>query len=292
MLIRSIRPIATGVAIASLLWGCTQPMVNEQSSVLRDIPLFTNEDGNASLNVRVIDDRLRTQSFSDVESYDTIRLTLRSTNGLLASDRVKELAATGGSSFDGSFSRLRPGTGYQLIADVYNKTTDPTFTPTAVRGEGIGKDPSNNTTLTLVAGSPLTVTVKINSIGTISLKSSAANNSLSDNVGPAAVEDDTVTVDSGLTTANSPGVQMVKMVFTDLLGAVQGTTATTSAIPATGGATFSWTVPTYVTGTSDTGYLYLYGYDSATSSSPTQLTFKRKQITIYKGASLSPVTVQ
>jgi hypothetical protein len=274
---------------AGTLTGCGQ-VGGGSVSGLTPVLLFTNQDGNASINVRVVDDHRRILSFSDLDTYDTVRLTLSSATNLTTSkvQTISGLAPGGQTTLSGAFTGVRPGNDYQLKADVYNSPDAVSgFTQSIVRGEGVAKDGNGNSVLTLAAGTALSVTVKVNAIGTIAFSGSTSLNVVSDF---KVVMGDTLTVDSGLSSVNSPNVKRVDLVYKSATGVQQGSTLSQTVIPSSGTATLSWTVPTYTpTGASELGTLQLVGYDSLVGGN--QLAFKTKAITVYQGASVTPVTL-
>lgn len=264
------------------LAGCVTTS-GTQAKLPADFPLFTNADGSATLTINMVNARRQTQDFADVEStVDRVRFTLTSAANL-ASSKVATSSVTIGpsQSFTGVFSGLRPGTDYYLKADLYKQsdlTSESSFTQNIVRGEGVAGP------LTLTAGAATTTTIKINSVGVINFTSSANSNVVSDYV---AVEGDTITLDTGMTSTNNPQVKRIEVVFRSANGSQRGTTMSTTTI--TGSSTaFSWSVPTYITsGSSDLGTLYVTGYDA--TSGGNQIAYKTKAVTVYKGASVTPV---
>lgn len=268
-----------------LVVGCA-PGAGNQSKVAADFPLFTNTDGSATLAIRLVDARQRTQDFADLEGTDRVRFTLSSATRLTTSRVASDTVTIGPSqSFSNisSFAGLRPGTDYYLKADLYKQsdlTSESSFTQNIVRGEGIGGP------LTLNAGAVTTATIKINSVGSIAFSNSTSSNVVSDFV---VVENDTLTVDTGMTSTNNPLVRRIEVVFRSANGSQRGTTMSTTTITGTN-TTFSWTVPTYITtGSQDLGTLHVYGYDA--TSGGNQIAYKTKAITVYKGASITPATL-
>ncbi len=278
------KVVPAGLAVLALV-GCTSTATNSPQS-LTDFPLFSNTDGSATLAVRLVDARQRTQDFADLEGADRVRFTLSSATRLTASRTASDSVTIGPSqTFTNvsTFAGLRPGTDYYLKADLYKQSdlaSENTFTQNIVRGEGIGGP------LTLNAGSTTTAVIKINSVGTIAFSNSTSSNVVSDFV---VVENDTLTVDTGMTSTNNPSVRRIELVFRSANLSQRGTTLSTTTI-AGSNTTFSWTVPTYITsGTQDLGTLHVYGYDAQTGGN--QIAYKTKAVTVYKGASITPATL-
>lgn len=277
--------VPAGLAVLALV-GCTSSNANAPKT-LTDFPLFSNTDGSATLAIRLVDARQRTQDFADLEGADRVRFTLSSATRLTANRVATDSVTIGPSqSFSNisTFAGLRPGTDYYLKADLYKQSDltggESSFTQNIVRGEGIGGP------LTLNAGSTTTTTIKINSVGTIAFSSSTSSNVVSDFV---VVENDTLTVDTGMTSTNNPSVRRIEVLFRSANGSQRGTTLSTTTISGSN-TTFSWTVPTYITsGSQDLGTLHVYGYDASTGGN--QIAYKTKAVTVYKGASITPATL-
>lgn len=297
MITRSPKKLLLGTSILAVLAGCTQPVTSAGSaSILKDMPLFTNENGFASINVTVQDNRPHLLSFTDLDLYDTVRMTLSSATNLTA-PKVQTyggLSAGPGAqnSFAGAFSGLRPGSDYQLKADVYNSPDlgSSGFTQSVVRGEGLASVGGSNL-LTLTAGQALSLTVKVNAIGTIGFATTPGGygNVVSDF---KVVQGDTLMVDSGLNSLNSPNVKRVELTYKAANGSYQpnSTPLASTVVSGGGDATFAWTVPTYpMVGGTEVGTLLLIGYDAATGGN--QIAYKTKAVTVYQGASVTPVTL-
>jgi len=274
-----LAPLA-GLTMLALA-GC-MPSAGGQAKLPADFPLFTNADGMATLTITVVDAQRKTQDFSDLESVDRVRFTLSSASKLTSSKVASNSVTVGASqTYTSVFSGLRPGTDYYLKADLYQQAdllSDSSFTQNIVRGEGVAGP------LTLAAGAATSATIKVNSVGVINFTSSANSNVVSDFV---VVEGDTVTLDTGITSTNNPQVKRVEVMFRSANGSQRGTTQSTTTINGAN-TTFSWAVPSYISsGTSDLGTLYVTGYDATTGGN--QIAYKTKAVTVYKGATVTPV---
>lgn len=275
--------LPAGLAVLALV-GCstsTPPAPNP----FADFALFTNQDGNASLNVSVVDNRLQTQSYTDVTGADRVLFVLKSTTGKsLVADKIATASLTAGPTYASQFTGLRPGSDYQLTASLYKYSDNPveptnankaTFQP-FIRGEGVSG------LLTLAAGEAKSVTIPINSIGTISFDSSQNSNYVSDFT---VVEGDALVVDTGLTTTNSPQVARVTVTYKDAAGTTRGSVVENLAITASS-TKLTWTVPSYIVlpATSETGTLVVTAYNAGGN----QVAQKSRSVTVVKGASISP----
>lgn len=275
--------LPAGLVVFALV-GCTSTTATAPRP-FADFPLFTNQDGNASLNVTVVDSRRQTQSYTDVTGADRVLFVLKSTTGKsLVADKIATASLSTGPTFTSQFTGLRPGTDYQLTASLYKHSDNPieptgankaTFLP-FIRGEGVSG------LLTLVAGEAKSVTIPINSVGTISFADSASSNYLADFT---VVEGDTLVVDTGLTSANSPQVAKVTITYKDAGGVARGTTVENVTITASS-TKLNWTVTPYLASdkTSETGTLIVTAYNAGGN----QVAQKSRSVTVVKGASITP----
>lgn len=273
-----LLPVAGLVAI--LLAGCSTGTATTPPRFLAEMPLFGTSDGFASLNVSVIANRLFSQSLSDIEQGDRVLFTLSSST-CLSTPRTstQTLSATASpQTFSSVFTNLKPGTDYYLKADVYlNADAGSGFTQNIVRGEGI------SSALTLTAGSAQTTTLKINSVGSIAFSASTFGNVVTDY---GVVAGDTITVNTGITTTNSPNVSRIDVTYTS---SARSITVASNGSNGVSAYTCNWTLPasSSLSASSETGTLTVTGYDS----SSTAITYKSRAVTIYKPASVTPITL-
>lgn len=278
----TIGRLAPLAGLAMLALGGCVASAGSQAKLPADFPLFTNADGSSTLTVTVVDAQRKAQDFADLEGVDRVRFTLSSSTKLTASKVASNSVTLGASqTYTSVFGGLRPGGDYYLKADLYKQSdllSESSFTQNIVRGEGVAGP------LTLTAGAATSATIKVNSVGVIAFTGSTSSNVVSDF---SVVEGDTVTVDTAMTSTNNPLVKRIEIMFRSANGSQRGTTMSTTSISGSN-TTFSWEVPSYITsGSSDLGTLYVTGYDA--TSGGNQIAYKTKAVTVYKGASVTPV---
>ena len=277
---KSYRLLPMAGFAALLLAGCATGTSISAPHLLADMPLFGTHDGFASLGVTVIDSRRQAQDLSDVTIGDKVLFTLTSATNLAAPKTNTEplLATSSPQVFTSLFSGLRPGTDYQLEAQVYLSTDAAGgVTQNIIRGEGVTGP------LTLTAGSATAATVKINSVGTIDFSNSVNSNVVSDFT---VVSGDTLTINTGMNSTNNPQVKSVGIAYFAPDGTQRGSTVTTNTISGT-----TWTVPSLPAGTNtETGTMYVTGYNS-TNGGGQAITYKTKLVTVDSPASITPITL-
>ncbi|HEY9900472.1 MAG TPA: hypothetical protein V6D00_14950 [Pantanalinema sp.] len=259
-----------------LLVGCTSGVASAPKTPA-EFPLFTTTDGYASLNVSLVDMRQAIQTVTDLEDADRVEFTLTSAANLTAPKKATAsiaLPLPGGATSQPvsgltAFTGLRPGSDYVLRADIY-KTS---YTANNLRAQGVSD------VITLAAGENKTVPVKINAIGNVQLTASTFGNKFDT---MEVVSGDTVTVNTLVKASENPLLKSVEVYFfgTNLNATKLGSVVV--PVPAgTTPTTLSWQVPA-ITGNSDSGLLYVLGYDASNNV----IARKSRVMTVSKGASI------
>lgn len=150
-----IRAVALVTSLLTLA-GCAAvlPTVTPKSEEGTRISLFPNRNGMAGIAVRVIDQRkgFRTQAFSDVDDFDTVRIAVSSVKKLkeMRVDTLEGDRETKTYSSD-KLKALPPSDDYRLVVSLRSGDT--------IVGQGAA------TNIVLTPGQLTPVTVYINAVG-------------------------------------------------------------------------------------------------------------------------------